>query len=193
MYLIMFLIVCGGIVLLLLQQQGKLPGIGSKSKLPPVERNLFNLEIGDIVQHEGTDWFVEGKLIYNVDSYSWFEYLLRDDERILWLSVEEDDYVEVSLLQEAEIPAIASVPPPKIFSHEGIEYKLVDSGTASAMRLGNTLNRQEQRCKYYDYKSSEHHRISVEVWGDDIEVTAGHKVNPRMLGFLPGDGQKVYG
>ena len=150
MYLIMFLIVCGGIILLVLQQQGKLPMSRSRGKLPPVERNLFNLEIGDIVQHEETDWFVEGKLIYNVDSYSWFEYLLRDDERILWLSVEEDDYVEVSLLQEAEIPAIVSSSRPEVFSYEGIEYKLVDSGYAQVMRLGNTLNRQEQRCKYCD-------------------------------------------
>lgn len=192
MNLVFLLIVVAGIVLLVMQQQGKLPFVTPKPKLSPQDRNIFNLEIGDIVQHDGIDWFVEGKLIYSDTSESWFEYLLRDDDRILWLAVEEDDFVEVSLLKEVDFLNI-SIPPEKVITVENIEYSLVDSGTATAMRLGNTLNRQEQKCEYYDYKGSGLHRLSVEVWGNDIEVTVGQKINPKSLGFLPGDGQKVYG
>ena len=36
-------------------------------------------------------------------------------------------------------------------------------------------------------------RLSVEVWARDIEVTVGQKINPRILNFLPGDGQQVFG
>lgn len=192
MNLVFFLIVVAGIVLLVAQQKGILPASKSKGKLPPTEKNIFNLEIGDIVQHNGIDWFVEGKLIYNISEYNWFEYLLRDEDDILWLSVEEDDFVEVCLFEVIDFPDLPSTLP-KVLTHQGIEYKLADSGTAKMMRLGNTLNRQEQSCHYFDYKSSTSHRLSVEIWGEDIEVCLGNKINPRSLNFLPGDGQKVYG
>lgn len=193
MYFIVFLIVVAGIVLLVMQQQGRLlPFASPQKKLPLLERNVFSLEIGDIVQHDGIDWFVEGKLIYNAGADSWFEYLLRDEDRILWLAVEEDDFVEVSLLKGVDFPEL-TIPPGQDISFEGIAYRLVDSGMATAMRLGNTLNRQGQNCEYYDYRSSSIHRLTVEIWDGELEVTRGQKINPRSLNFLPGDGQKVFG
>ena len=219
-------IVIAGLVLLFMQKQGLLPSAKSK-KLPPLEKNLFNLDIGDIVQHDGIDWFVEGKLIYNAGSYNWFEYLLRDDDNILWLSIEEDDYVEVSLLRESDIPAIESLfieeqqkllrqsetggwsensskswqansskindARLRTITYQQASYQLSDYGTASINRLGNTLNREGQSCKYFDYKGAGDRRLSVEIWNGEIEVAIGNKINPRMLNFLPGDGQKVYG
>ena len=62
-------------------------------------RSVFNLQVGDIVQYMGIDWVVEGKLTYTVDEYSWMEYMLQDNNDIRWLSVEEDDTVEVALLE----------------------------------------------------------------------------------------------
>jgi len=213
-------IVVTGLVLFFMQKQGVLPFGKNRQKLPPVEKNVFNLDIGDLVQHEGTDWFVEGKLIYNTGSYNWFEYLLRDDDNILWLSIEEDDFVEVSLLQESDTPEIESLfaeeqqkllkqlesggwsseKSPQINSaqlktiaYQETSYRLSDFGTATINRLGNTLNREGQSCKYFDYKGTGDRRMSVEIWNGEIEVTVGNKINPRMLNFLPGDGQKVYG
>ena len=86
MYFFFFIIICAGVTLLVLQQKGKLPASKVKGELPFVERNIFNLEIGDIVQYQGIDWFIEGKLIYNDSSDTWFSYLLQDDEQICWLS-----------------------------------------------------------------------------------------------------------
>ena len=193
MYFFFFLLFCIGAILLILQQQGKLPFSNDKQKLPSVEKNIFNLEIGDIVQQDGIDWFVEGKLIYNTGDYTWFEYMLQDGDRICWLSIEEDDIVEVFILQGIEIPEINSDPPLKTLTYLDVHYHLKDSGTAKMMRLGNTLNRQAQTCKYYDYKGSGNLCLSVEFWDGDIEVNVGQKINPRILTFLPGDGQKVYG
>jgi hypothetical protein len=191
MYVIFFLIVCAGVVLLVLQQQGKLPNSKLKKELPTAERNIFNLEIGDIVQYEGIDWFIEGKLIYNDGSDSWFSYLLQDNEAICWLSVEEDDLVEVSIFHQRSgtIPQ----PLPTNINYLGENYNLSQSGTATMRRLGNTLNRHQQTCNYYDYKGNGNLRLSVEIWDGDIEISVGQKINPRMLNFLPGDGQKVYG
>lgn len=202
MHFFFVLILCAGLVLLILQQQGKLPFANKKGELPSVEKNIFNLEIGDIVQYEGFDWFVEGKLIYNIGAYNWFEYMLQKSDlaenealsdHICWLSVEEDDLVEVSILKNVDIPEINSDPPPEKLTYLKVDYHLADSGTATMLRLGNTLNRQAQTCNYYDYKSSDNLRLSVEVWDKDIEVTVGQKINPRILNFLPGDSQQVFG
>ena len=201
MYFFFFLILCAGIVLLILQQQGKLPFANKKGELSSLERNIFNLEIGDIVQYEEVDWFIEGKLIYNTGAYNWFEYMLQKSDlaeseelsdHICWLSVEEDDLVEVSILKNVDFPEINSDPPPEKLTYLQVDYHLADSGTANMLRLGNTLNRKAQNCNYYDYKSSNNLRLSVEFWDQDIEVTVGQKINPRILNFLPGDGQHVF-
>ncbi len=192
MYFIFFIIICGGIILLLLQQQGKLLVTKKVSNnLPTGERNIFNLEIGDIVQYQGIDWFVEGKLIYSDSRDTWFSYLLQDNEDICWLCVEEDDFVEVSIYRETSMDILT--PPPQNMSYLGEEYNLSGSGVAVLKRLGNTLNRQDQTCEYYDYRNDNNLRLSVEIWDGDVEVSVGQKINPRMLNFLPGDGNKVYG
>ena len=49
------------------------------------ELTLFDLSVGDIVQHELTDWVVEDRLVYRQGDFSWLEFLLRDEDRSLWL------------------------------------------------------------------------------------------------------------
>ena len=185
------MIFLGCLILLLLQQDGKLSWGKTKGKLLPVERNVFNLELGDIVQYEGIDWFVEGKLIYNTGSYTWFEYMLQEGNNVRWLSVEEDDFLEVAIFETIDSLPIKHWPPKKLTYLEQ-EYNLAESGTAKMMRLGNTLNRQAQTCHYFDYTNSNDLCLSVEKWEEEIEVSVGKKVNPRMLSLLPGDGKKVY-
>ena len=192
MYFLIFLIIGAGVVLLVLQQKGKLPaGKVASGKLPTVERNLFNLEIGDLVQYQGDDWFVEGKLIYNDSGDTWFSYLLQNDDGICWLSIEEDDLVEVGIYKK--IVMDLDNPPATTLEYLEAKYHQSGQGVAVMKRLGNTLDRQEETCEYYDYEGDRNLRLSVEVWNGEIEVSAGEKVNPRMLTFLPGDGQKVYG
>lgn len=190
LYLFLLLFTGAAVFLLVLQQQGKLPGTKAKESLKPVERNVFNLEIGDIVQYEGLDWFVEGKLIYNDNSDSWFSYLLQNDEQICWLSVEEDDFVEVSIFRE--VSGDIDLPPGKNLNFLDEDYHLSGSGTATMRRLGNTFNKQDQTCEYFDYKNDQNLRLSLEIWEGETEISLGQKINPRLLTFLPGDGKKVY-
>jgi hypothetical protein len=182
-----------GIVLVVLQQQGKLPGTNSSSQVPSQERNVFNLQIGDIVQHMTTDWVVEGKLIYDDDGYIWYEYLLQDGERLNWLSVDEDDTVEIALVEPTNQLDISSLPPPNPITYEGEPYRQVEAGTAKMTRVGATLRRTAERCQYYDYEGLGNKVLSIEVWGSDTEVTVGEKVNPRSLTLLPGGGERIYG
>jgi hypothetical protein len=184
-------IVSVGIVLLVLQQRGALPGTGGSRHLPPVERTVFTLEIGDIVQYMDTDWVVEGRLTYEDKDYTWFEYLLQDGERIRWLSVDEDDRVEVALL-EPTTQLEVSQQPPKQLTFAGETYRCVESGRATMTRIGTTLRRTGEHCRYFDYQGSNDQVLSIEDWDGEIEVTVGQRINPRMLMLLPGDGSRVY-
>lgn len=166
-----------------------------RQNLPSKARNIFDLQIGDIVQHDHTDWVVEGKLTYTVSAYYWFEYLLQDGDRIAWLAVEEDDRVEVSLLEPNNTLDIKKIdinhPPPEIKLADEI-YKYKDSGVARMMRTGLTMHRTAETCEYFDYQTQDNRVLSVEVWDGEIEVSVGSKINPRSLILLPGDGKTVY-
>lgn len=185
-------IVAAGAYLLVRQQRGTLPGSKAK-ELPSLKRNIFNLQIGDIIQHMGIDWVVEGKLTYTEDGYSWYEYMLQDDDEIRWLSVDEDDTVEVALLEASNQLDISETPPPKNLTFGDDNYKCVDSGVASMSREGTLQRRAASRCQYFDYESSGDKVLSIEVWDGEIEVTVGNRINPRSLTILPGDGNRVYG
>ena len=188
-----FAIIAGGAYLLVLQQQGKLPGSKPKKELPSLKRNVFNLQVGDIVQYMGIDWVVEGKLTYTVEEYSWMEYMLQDNNDIRWLSVEEDDTVEVALLEATNQLDYSETPPPKKLNFGDDTYKCVDSGLASMTREGTVKRRTASRCQYFDYEGSGDKVLSIEVWDGEIEVTIGSSINPRSLTILPGDGNRVYG
>lgn len=180
-----------GVVLFVLQQQGKLLTGSNRKELPSLHRTVFNIQIGDIVQHMGIDWVVEGHLTYTVGEFTWSEYMLQDGDRINWLSVEEDDRVEVALLEPTNQLDI-SEEPPKQLNFAGETFRCVDSGTARMTRKGTIKKPVASRCKYFDYEGSNNKLLSVEIWDGEVEVTVGELINPRSLLILPGDGKRVY-
>jgi Domain of unknown function (DUF4178) len=175
-------------------RQAQLSGGGSSrpAALPGLKRTVFDLQVGDIVQYGGEDWVVEGRLTYNDGGYTWLEYLLQDGDRIRWLSVEEDDRLQVLWLETiADVDVTGT--PPRSLTLANVAYRQVESGTARMSRTGTTLNRQAQRCQYFDYDGPGEQVLSIENWDGDIEVTAGVRISPRSLILLPGDGKRVYG
>lgn len=182
-------LIAGGLVLW--QRQRNLPERSRQAALPSLRRTVFNLQIGDIVQYEGADWVVEGRLTYNESGFTWQEYLLQDGDTIRWLSVEEDDQVEVEWLETVKGLEISDVPPRQI-TYAGITYQRESMGTARMTRTGTTLNRRAELCHYFDYSGPNQAVLSIENWGDEYEVTAGYRIRPSALTLLPGDGKRVY-
>lgn len=185
-------VVAVGVFWLIRQQNQPLNPSRQANSLKPVDRTVFSLEIGDIVQYLGTDWVVEGKLVYNDDGYTWLEYLLQDGDRIRWLSVEEDDQVDVFWLEPAQGLEIAGSPPQQL-NFAGVAYRCIESGTAEMTRVGATLNRKAESCQYFDYAGADQQILSIEDWGGELEVMVGQRIRPRELCLLPGDGRRVYG
>ncbi|MEM9092127.1 MAG: DUF4178 domain-containing protein [Cyanobacteria bacterium P01_F01_bin.53] len=163
---------------------------GSSNKTPGVRQpTIFTLKLGDIVQYDDNDWVIEDKLTYNEDGWEWVEYLLQDGDRIGFLSVDDDDTLEVSFTETVKDCPVENPPGAEIIYRQKI-YNRDESGTA-------TLTRQrkpgvKETCKYYDYKGPGDAVLSVEQWSGQTEVSVGVTVRPYQLTFLPGDGSSVY-
>lgn len=171
------------------QKKSQKPQPPSVTSIP---RNLFNLQIGDIVQYFDTDWFVEGLSIYDEEGYTWQEYLLQDGGRIAWLSVEEDDRLIVSLLEPTKELEITAAPA-KTLIFAGETYRQSGSGRARmTRRLRASGQAQVLSCRYFDYEAPGQKVLSIENWNGEWEVMAGLSVSPRELRILPGDGQSVH-
>jgi len=185
-------IVIGVLLLLRQQQDTHLTQTNSLDRLPvTAERTLFTLQLGDIVQYQNVDWIIEGKLIYDDEGFIWLEYMLQDGEQTRWLSVEEDDRVETVWMEPVEGVSLSAHPPETLTLGDDT-FRVHDRGTAQMTRQGNTLNRNSERCRYIEYASTSQKRLSVEVWGDQVEVSIGRRILPSSLTLLPGDGRRVY-
>lgn len=185
------IIVIVGVGVVLYLRQKQLGYSSPRGELPPLERTVFTLQIGDIVEYMDVDWVVEGKLTYEDKGYTWIEYLLRDSDRVKWLSVDEDDLVEISLLEPTDSLEITGEPPQQLI-FAGETYKCVEAGSARMSRTGATLQRKAQHCRYFDYTGPGNKVLSIEDWNGEMEVTVGQTIRPSMLTLLPGDGRRVY-
>ena len=164
----------------------------------PRELTLFDLGVGDIVQHDVIDWVVEDRLVYRQGDFVWLEYLLRDDERSIWLVVNEDDNLVVTLEQPIDLPMSLDARPPAQIEVEGRLYRLIERGFAVVTAQQRRFNIDVGSCHFFDYRSGPTAVLSIELWGSteagagELEVTAGERISPRSLSLLPGDGRSVY-
>lgn len=179
-----------------------------------LERTLFDLRTGDIVQADGRDWMVEDRLLYDEEGFQWLEYLLRDGSEGRWLSVCEDDWLEVSWLERGPAELALELdrqplPFPGQITWEGVTYQLKEQGRAAVTSSSRTMNRRLSGCRYGDYDAPDGLVLSLERWDGgspgtrppapgsepgpaEAEVTLGRLLDPASLVLLPGDGRSVY-
>ena len=193
-------------VLLLRRQQRRL----RRASPPPLEtRHLFNLRSGDIVQVGAQAWVVEDRLLYcQTGGFQWLEYVLQDGSARRWLSVCEDDALEVAWLRSADLSDLSdrsalSHGAPERLEWRGRPYRRIERGTASVRADGRVMNQRLGPCVFADYQAEAGAEgaeglLALEWWGgaedpgDDVEISVGERLDPRLLTFLPGDGRSVY-
>jgi hypothetical protein len=194
-------------VLLVVQQRRRL----ARARPDAAEaRHLFNLRIGDIVQAHGRDWVVEDRLLYEQPGgFQWLEYRLQDGSDSRWLSVCEDDDLELAWLRSAD-PAELADPQalrnavPDTLRWAGRDYQRSEKGTATLRADARVMNRRVGVCTFADYEAvgsadGPDGLLSVEWWGGgggdpagETEITVGERLQPGGLALLPGDGRSVY-
>ena len=190
-------------VVLLAQQRIRQLRRGARADLPDA-RTLFTLRQGDIVQFEGQDWVVEDRLLYDDEGFQWLEYLLLDGRQRRWLSVVEDDWLELAWLEPAPEALLNAVPLqdrrfPAEIRWEGVTYALRESGRASMTASARTMNLRPGGCRYGDYTAEGDRVLAVELWDGsgssahgDVDISLGRRIDPGLVSFLPGDGRSVY-
>ena len=197
----LFFLVLGFLAALFIwiQFRSKRMSVGRNAKLKgkvAIERTLFTLQIGDVVQYEQRDWILETVYRYQQDKFEWIEYLLRDNDDAAWLVVVEDDWLEVSWLTPVpEDQLCIELPPPRYIDHQGISYSLREKGEAKYSTEGR-VNNQEGSCRFYDYQTKDGLQLSLEEYDSardgGLDINVGRKINSLDLSLLPGDGKSVY-
>ena len=150
------------------------------------DKTVLGLAINDIFQHTGQDFMVEGKLIYREGGDEWWEYRLVDGADEAYLSVEDDDELEVALWREIQFDVPSSGPPESLV-WEGDKYRCAERGEASVTRDGKTGRKSGLTCKYWDYEGPGGKMVGIEQWGGGYEVWSGEELEEGRYDILPGD------
>ncbi|KIL46414.1 DUF4178 domain-containing protein [Jeotgalibacillus campisalis] len=160
---------------------------GSKEKERPAveERTVMNLKVKDIVTYDLEDYEVVGKLSYNDHGFKWYAYQLQGVSKVIWLSVEMDDELELGIYEKATLKL--QEPLPKKIEHEGVLYYQDEHGTATVRGEGRSQNVDGAQCRYFSYYDDDDEKaLSIEIWGNDVEASTGYEIEEYELKIIAG-------
>lgn len=148
--------------------------------------DVRTLKLGDVVHYEDGDYVVEGSVRLEQDGFTWHEHRLVDGERSLWLSVEDDEGLEVVVWQRTRATL---EPGPPTLTHEGVEYELDERGHAQFTASGSTSTAPTGRVEFVDYEAGDR-RLSFERYGSDAgwELGVGRAISEHVLDIYPSRG-----
>lgn len=142
------------------------------------------LKVGDVIAHEGRDFLVRGTLAFDQDGFRWQEHHLDDASVRRWLSVEDDEELELCLWTAVDAPDLA--PGAGELSWDGTTYVRKEQGRATFTASGSTGTGPSGTVEFVDYAAGAK-RLSFERYGSagDWEVGIGEVVNERALDIYP--------
>ncbi|PSL08338.1 uncharacterized protein DUF4178 [Haloactinopolyspora alba] len=148
-----------------------------------------SLKAGDMVEFLGEQMFVRGSLRLREGGYRWSEHFLdamtdaAGSRR--WLSVEEDPDLEVVVW--TELKGTDLQPSAKVLTHDGIEYRRDEHGTATFASEGTTGLGATGGVEYVDFEGPGGRYLSFERFdGGEWEAGLGEKVPAGTLTIYPG-------
>lgn len=157
------------------------------SNIKAAERaSAQGLRVGDVVNLDGSESVVQGTLRYSQGSFTWAEHLLVDEGKKQWLSVEDDEGIEIAVWEKGVDPDIS--PGEKRVQHNGTEFTLDEHGHAKFIAEGTTGTGPTGDYEYYDYEAGDQ-RLSFEKYGEEAawELSVGHVINETALDVYPSE------
>ena len=139
--------------------------------------------VGAVVAYGGRDYVVRGTLEFDQDGFRWSEHLLDDASVHRWLSVEDDEELEVCLWEAVAAPELAPGAPR--IDYAGTTFVRDEHGSATFRAVGTTGTAPSGRMEYHDYAAGDR-RLSFERYGSGSwEVGVGEVVPPESLDVYP--------
>ncbi len=187
MVIICLALVAGGVVVWLrgrsAGRRDERPSIATAPQ-PPAPSGVRTLKPGDVVNIEAADFIVEGTLRLEQDGFRWEEHRLVDGDRSRWLSVEDDEGLEVVVWDR--MPAGNLDPAPDAITHDGVQYRLLERGHASFTAEGSTATARSGRMEYAEYAAGDR-RLAFERYGADAgwELGVGVVLSEHALDIYP--------
>jgi hypothetical protein len=158
-----------------------------KRLLPPAERSPTTIQVGDVVQHLGSDFLVEGVVTFSEDGRGARLYRLFDDggERFLYAKAGSADPMLLAPTSGALAPGTGDEPPESL-QHAGFAYRQTARAQASAIRVGQLGARKHgDRVRVFEYSGPGPSRMLLVDWGDTLEAFAGERILASALEILP--------
>ncbi len=161
-----------------------------------LERPILELRVGDIIQHDGRDYLVEGTVAYNEDGHRWIGGRIVDGRDEYWLFVGlERDATALGWLRQDTSVEIVGYPTDTILVGD-IQFRLDVRGTANGMFDGDVgampkprgaaPGQPAERCRWWRYKGAGDALLIVEQWGEIYRVLLGRIVSKTAVEMIPG-------
>jgi hypothetical protein len=152
-------------------------------QLDAAERTAATLQVGDVVQHLGADYLIEGVLALSEDGNGARLYRLVDGGRERFLLSAPGD-TDPSLLQA--VPGLRLEGTPSLVEHAGQSYQLRNRATGAALRSGSVGERRVgHRVTLAEYAAGAGRLLFLQ-WTDETDAFVGERVPLHLLEFLPG-------
>jgi hypothetical protein len=193
--------VVGGGLVLAAQRRKALEG-SAPPQLGPggarlLERGVRDLRVGDVIQHSGRDYLVEGVVHYDEDGHRWLAGRLADGSDVRWLLVGMERAGPGALrLLVTDTEVEVSGYPPETIHADGKRYNLEKRGTATARIEGDAgmlggkqiglAPESVSRCRWWRYEAAGSDCLIVEQWGGEYRALRGGAVGPVDLEMIPG-------
>jgi len=172
-----------------LQQRNKAAASAAAPPVDPLRKDSRGIDprkikVGDVIAHDGRDFLVRGTLEFDQDGFRWQEHHLDDTSVRRWLSVEDDEELELCLWTAVDAPDLA--PGASELAWDGTTYVRKEQGRATFTATGSTGTGSTGTADYVDYAAGPK-RLSFERYGTagDWEVGVGEVVNERSLDIYP--------
>lgn len=146
--------------------------------------DIFSLKQGDIVNVEGDDYEIEGAMHMDDEGWKWIEYKLKAGHKTYWLSVEQDDELEIILCQKIVVDIDGA---PKKIEHDGVKYYLDESSDAVVKKSEGRMSVPEGKwVEYWDYyDKDEEQAFFIEKWDGEIETSIGRYIEEYNVEIFP--------
>ena len=149
--------------------------------------SIEEVQVGDVIDYYMKSWETQEEGVYDWgNNESSKEFKLNSGDEVLYLSIYEDDELEISVFSKITWSAIDGDlrstinqynEPPRELVKDGVKYYLTDNGMARYRSL--TKDKGWSNFAYWDYEDeSEDKIVSIESWDGDFEISAGEYVEP---------------